>query len=87
MNTPRAFRVFSAFVLGLGAVIAFAGEPAAANAPAASHAAVRFAFPEKIPCIVITAKRLTAEQKKNMGQEDGNRDRNMANKKSSQKGA
>ena len=87
MNTPRAIQVFVTFALCFGAVIAFAGEPAAAIAPVASHAAAKLAPSENIPSIVITAKRLTAEQKASMDQQDGKQDKRLANRKAMPKGA
>lgn len=87
MNTPRTIKALAAFALGLGASIALAGEPAATVAPTASHAAARLAPAEKIPSIVITAKRLTAEQKASMDQAEGKQGmKKLAAKKRQPKG-
>lgn len=82
MNHPRTLHTVASLLFGLGAVIALAGEPAAAVAPAT------LANAEKIPRLVITAKRLTAEQKAAVDKEEGrHQGRRFANEKSPQKGA
>lgn len=87
MNIPRTIQTIAGLLLGLGAVIAFAGEPAAAVVPAASRAAATIANTEKIPRFVITAKRLTAEQKAKMDQEEGKQtSRRFADEKDPRKG-
>ena len=77
MNTPRAIQALNILILGLGLGLGLGvsiAHGAEAATPAASHAAARLAPAERIPRIVITAKRLTAEQKASMDQAEGKQD-------------